>query len=156
VKKLIFLERQKNENSCWAASKNKWIITDNDQQFSVCDYQLLSEKENPSHEAQEVQVHQAPEDTVRRGAKSQSHSVTKNRKITNVSRIKNSSFLTGLWPDQESRGMPSNPRILSLPNYQYCHCPARPGNLISIAKLRFPENSCIFCLENFKPDYCRS
>jgi hypothetical protein len=87
------------------------------QQFSVCDYQLLSEKENSSHEAQEVQVHQAPEDTVRRGAKSQSHkeeSITqsrkvtasqrrkhlakskKNRKIINVSRIKNSSFLTGL------------------------------------------------------------
>jgi hypothetical protein len=39
------------------------------QQFSVCDYQLLSEKENSSHEAQEVQVHQAPEDTARRGAK---------------------------------------------------------------------------------------
>jgi hypothetical protein len=39
------------------------------QQFSVCDYQLLSGKENSSHEAQEVQVHQAPEDTARRGAK---------------------------------------------------------------------------------------
>jgi hypothetical protein len=33
-------------------------------------------KENPSHEAQEVQVHQAPEDTARRGAKPQSHNAT--------------------------------------------------------------------------------
>jgi hypothetical protein len=56
------------------------------QQFSVCDYQLLSGKENSSHEAQEVQVHQAPEDTARRGARAQSHSATKK---------KNPSFLTG-------------------------------------------------------------
>jgi hypothetical protein len=37
---------------------------------------LLSEKENSSREAQEVQVHQAPEETARRGAKPQSHNAT--------------------------------------------------------------------------------
>jgi hypothetical protein len=52
---------------------------------------LLSKQENPSHEAQEVQVHQAPEDTARRGAKPKSQkeeSITQSRKVTALQRRK--------------------------------------------------------------------
>jgi hypothetical protein len=48
---------------------------------------LLSEKENSSHEAQEVQVHQAPEDAARRGAKPQSHNATVGFKIFNTKNL---------------------------------------------------------------------
>jgi hypothetical protein len=43
------------------------------QQFSVCDYQLLSEKENSSHEASKPQHHKRIEIS---HTKAQSHSVT--------------------------------------------------------------------------------